>query len=260
MSLPGIKPLKNLLYGAVAHRTGLRLIAESEPADVFIVGFPKSGHTWFQYLTAVLLYGVDPARCPDSLVNDLVPDIDDRPLYRRHAEPMLFKSHELPERRYRRVIYLLRDGRDAMVSYFHHACALWGPQDFTAVVREPPRLPAKWHEHVEAWLANPYQAEMLMVRYEDLRRDTVGQLERICAFLGRTETRERLAAVTEATSFANLRAREQRLGWEASQWPKDKSFVRRGVVGSFRDEMPAEALALFLAEAEPTLRKLNYPL
>ena len=257
MRFPGKNTLQRLLFAAVARRAGLRLIDDHEAGDVFFVGFPKSGHTWVQYLTASLL-GADVRHCPDALVQDLVPDIHDRRFYRRYATPMVFKSHALPRPDYRRVIYLLRDGRDVMVSYYHHACARFGPQDWNHFVGHPPWLDAKWHEHVEAWLANPYQAELLIVRYEDLKRDAATELRRICTFLGREETPARIQEAVAAAAFEVMNAREKKLGWEDPTWPKEKSFVRRGAVGSFRDEMPAETLALFLADAGPTLKKLGY--
>ncbi len=247
------------LYGALGLLSGRRAIGSHEARDVFVAGFPKSGNTWFQYLGAGLMGGVDVTRIDDATVQALMPDVQDVSLYRRAYEPMLFKSHELPQRHYRRVIYLVRDGRDAMVSYFHHFNALHGKIDFATLVRDAPELPARWHEHVEAWLANPYGAELLVIRYEDLKRDCIGELARVCVFLGRPVDPAQLARVAEAASFGQMKQREQAKGWSDPRWPKDKPFVRRGAVGSFRDEMPPEALALFMAEAGPTLQKLGYP-
>ena len=246
------------IYSAIGLLSGRRAIGSHGARDVFVVGFPKSGNTWFQYLGAGLMADVDVTRIDDATVQSLVPDVQDVRLYRRAYEPMLFKSHELPQRHYRSVIYLVRDGRDAMVSYFHHFNALHGRIDFETLVRTAPELPARWHEHVDAWLANPYGAELLLVRYEDLKRDCPGELARVCAFLGLPAEPAHLARVSEAASFGRMKEREQTNGWNDPRWPKDKPFVRRGAVGSFRDEMPPAALALFLGEAESTLRKLGY--
>jgi Sulfotransferase domain len=243
---------------AVRPLTGRNSIEDHAPDDVFVAGFPKSGNTWFQYLMAGVLGGIDAASCPDHVVQDLMPDAQSRLIYRRQTKPVFFKTHDLPRPRYRRVIYLLRDGRDAMVSYFHHYNALFPPVDFPTLVRTAPRLPAKWHAHVEAWLANPHGADLIVVKYEDLKRDTVAELRRVCTFAGLTVDDARLRQATEGASFANMKSREQRLGWADPAWPKDQPFVRRGVVGSFRNEMPADALALFLAEAGPTLQKNGY--
>ena len=92
--------------------------------DVFIVGYPKSGNTWFQDLAAGVVFGALPAFAPPVLVQDLVPDVHAVQHYKRYATPMFFKSHALPTPDYKRVVYLLRDGRDAMVSYYHQLVVL----------------------------------------------------------------------------------------------------------------------------------------
>jgi hypothetical protein len=238
--------------------TGLIPIAEHEPEDVFVVGFPKSGNTWCQYLIAGLLCGLDTSRCPDRLIQDIVPDVHGRHAYKRYTKPVFFKSHALPQPDYRRVIYLLRDGRDAMVSYYHYYHSLVRPLEFLPLVREAPDLPARWHEHVEAWMANPHRADFLLVKYEDLKQEPVRELRRMAEFAGLKPEDSALAAAVGNAGFEKQQRREKALGWDDPAWPKDRAFVRRGVVGSFKDEMPPEALAEFLREAGPTLAKHGY--
>ncbi|HTX65861.1 MAG TPA: sulfotransferase domain-containing protein [Opitutaceae bacterium] len=243
---------------ATCRYTGLLPIDRHEADDVFVVGFPKSGNTWLQYLLAGVLCGLDASRCPDALVQDLIPDVHDRLAYRRYTRPVFFKSHALPRPDYRRVIHLVRDGRDAMVSYHHHYQALYGEIDLLTLVRTAPDLLAKWHVHTEAWLANPHAAAILLMKYEDLHRDPLGELQKLCAFAALAADDAVLGRAIEQASFSQMRAREQRLGWDTPSWPKDRAFVRRGAVGSHRDEMTPEAQREFLAEAAPTLRKLGY--
>jgi hypothetical protein len=245
----------------IQRRTGLLPISQTEPEDIFLVGYPKSGNTWMQHLVAGLVYGLDPTHLPYALVDDLVPDVHARRYYRRYAQPMYFKSHSFPQPQYRRVIYLLRDGRDVMVSYFHHLNALQRRPDidFANVVRNGQHLyPGKWHEHVMAWQSNPYKAEMLTLKYEDLLADPVSQLNRICNFLSITRPIFLVESVIQGTSFVRMRAKEEKFGLQDSAWPKDRSFIRRGIVGSHKDEMPKQVLDLFLMDAAETLRACAY--
>src|SRR5438093_1486020 len=92
--------------------SGLVPIGEYEADDIFVVGYPKSGHTWFQNLLVGIVYGMDNRYAPDSLIQDLVPDVHYKKYYRRYMRPMFFKSHMFPTQQYKRVVYLLRDGRD----------------------------------------------------------------------------------------------------------------------------------------------------
>jgi hypothetical protein len=65
--------------------------------------------------------------------------------------------------------------------------------------------------------------------------------------------------MAEATVFEKMQSKEARQKiYLADGWPKDKLFRRRGQVGSYKDEMPPEVLAAFLAEAGQTLHACGY--
>ncbi len=232
------------------------------PEDVFIVGYPKSGNTWFQDITAGLALGALPEIAPQSLVQDLVPDLHANPNFKRYATPTFFKSHALPTPEYKRVVYLLRDGRDVMVSYYHHLLKLDGIKtDFLEMVRTGKHFfpyHCKWHEHVQAWLSNPYRAKMLVIKYEDLRRNMDRELRRFCDFAGLKRSPELMRIISETTVFEKMLDKE--IEWRRGDplWPDGKTFRRRGVVGSYKDEMPPEALDLFLKEAGGMLSSCGY--
>jgi len=228
-----------------------------EREDVFIVSYPKSGITWFRVMAAAALYGADPEYLPNTLFDWLVPELMDPIYYKRWQTPMLFKTHELPNPKFRRVVYLVRDGRDVIVSYYHFLKALGEDVDFATMVQPDYKIsPCPWAAHVAAWLANPHQAEMLMIRYEDLKSDAVEELRRFCSFVGISRPDHLLKLVAENSSFQRMRAKEVREGFHT--FPRDKAFVRRGVVGSFKDEMPKDALETFTAQSKEILARLRY--
>jgi hypothetical protein len=252
---------KSIFLEEIVGCDGLIPISKSQPQDVFIVGYPKSGNTWMQHLICGAVYGMDLERTPDSLVQDLVPDVHSRQFYRRHREAMFFKTHFLPQPEYRRVILLLRDGRDVMVSYFHHLKASLGETlDFLEMVEHGTELfPCHWHEHVDAWRRNPYGADLITVRYEDLKLDPIAQLRRICAFAGVPAEGADLERAVQTSSFQAMQSKEARWGWDsARKWPRDRKFVRRGVVGSHNDEMPPQIRNSFLRKASETLQAVGY--
>lgn len=234
--------------------------------DVFIVGYPKSGNSWCQNLITGIVYGLSPAQAPDSVVQDLVPDVHYKRYYRRYKTPMFFKSHFLPRPDYRRVVYLLRDGRDVMVSYFRFLEILRAKNNqtvnFLDMVSNGDGLfqGCKWHEHVEQWLANPYNAEVLIVKYENLVNEPFLELSKLCNFINIEINEENLNRVIDEASFQKMRNKESQFGLNNTAWPKNEFFTRRGKIGSYKDEMPLEVLETFLTSATDTLKKTGYTL
>jgi hypothetical protein len=121
---------QELIHGAFEQTIARELqqvpMAQRQLNDIYLVGYPKSGITWLQNLICSAVYGTHSFYTPDSVVQQLIPDIYVRKYYRRFRDACLFKSHELPRPEYRRVIYILRDGRDVMISYQHYLSALNG--------------------------------------------------------------------------------------------------------------------------------------
>lgn len=240
--------------------TGLRPIDQFSEKDVFVVGYPKSGNTWMQYLVAGAFYGIDLQTAPDALIQDLAPDVHFKKFFKPLFPVTFFKSHFLPRPEYRKVVYLLRDGRDTMVSYWHYLEGLVGKDlDFLELVQTGRELfPCKWHEHVAQWLANLYSAQMITVRYEDLKKDTVAELRRIRDFAGLTCPDSALERAAQHSSFAAMKHREASFAWENPQIPKNKQFIRRGQIGSYEDEMSSAVRDAFLGEAGAMMKRAGY--
>lgn len=240
---------------------GYTPIAESLEDDIFIVGYPKSGNTWFQNLVAGVVHGVMPDFAPPALAHRvLIPDVHSEQHYIRFSTPTFFKSHHLPQAKYRKVVYIVRDGRDVMVSYYHYMKAMQEKIDFLEMVKTKFLFPCKWHEHVEAWLANPHASQMITIKYEHLIKDPVAELKRFCDFTKVERDVSFIAMIAEAASFKNLQDRERRVGMGAKhpKWQDGKMFFRRGRVGDFKEEMPEPVLHEFLEQAAPTMKKLGY--
>jgi len=234
-----------------------------DPKDVFLVGYMKAGTTWFRNLVAGVVYGLTSEHTPFSVVWELVPNHGRRKAYyKRFSTPMYFRTHDFPQPEYRRAVYVLRDGRDVVVSLAHHLKAVH-KQDVDLAQLIKGKAPAfggtyKWHEHVEAWLSNPYAAEMLIVKYEDLKKDPLHEMRRFCQFAGLERDDALLEAAVANASFEKMREREARLGFGRQHWPQDQFFVRKGQIGSHKEELSPKLLEKFMREAAGTLRKVGY--
>ena len=230
-----------------------------QPQDVFLAGYPKSGNTWLQLLVAAMLFEFRPETMPDTLVQELVPDLHFKRHYKRFLNRMAFKTHDLPRPQYQRVISIVRDGRDALCSYKHYNDALGLEHSMDDMIMSGKGLfPCQWHRYVEAWEENPFNADRLVVRYEDLKQRCAYELARVAEFLDVELSSKRLEELALGTGVAKMQQREVALGWNHPSWPKDKKFVRKGISGSYRNELSPQQIAIFEQQAGATLAKFGY--
>lgn len=184
--------------------------------DVFVVSYPKSGNTWCRFLIGNLLSGG--AEISFANIETKIPDIY------RHSngyllkipKPRILKSHEYFIPDYRNIIYVIRDPRAVVISYYYYLqeyTAQFAPVDLSSFVKI--FLYGKldsygtWGQHVSSWhweIRN--NKRVLLLRYEDILEDTERELKKIATFLEVNASGEKLKKVIKASSFSQMRALE----------------------------------------------------
>lgn len=235
-------------------------IHKTQPQDIFIAAYPKSGNTWMQNLISGIIYGVDTAILPDKLTQKLIPNVHKTDYYKRFLDFACFKTHEFPKPHYKKVVYLVRDGRDAMVSYYHMNKAIDPNTSFERMIKNGEGMVSKWHEHIKRWEENPYGAEMIQIRYEHLHSQPMKEMRKFCNFAGIERSDEVLQRSIEGNQLVKMKKKEKQFGWDNDGWDKSKDFIRRGKVGSFKDEMDPKLLKMFEQEAKEQLVQMGYEL
>ncbi len=234
-------------------------MGEFEENDLFVCGWPKSGNTWCQRLFSGIVWGLDTGVLTDQLAQFLQPDIHYKAYYYRFATPMMFKSHLPPKRTYRRVIFLVRDGRDALVSYWrmlkHENPQLSVEDLFT---QGDDLFPCAWENHARQWLANPFQSEILTVRYEDLLMRPLEEMRRVTAFIGSTRTDDELSRIISGANIENMRSVAASQGWDNDSSPRGETFLGTGRSGSFREFMSPALQEAFQRRAGDMLEHFGY--
>ncbi len=239
---------------------GLRPINETLPEDVFIVGFPKSGNTLMQHIISHLNYGLN-EEGSRSMVNLIVPDIYANTHYFRFNDICFFKSHERPNPHYKKVIYVMRDGREALLSY-HYMMKNMG-EDVSLEDLYTGQIPiygGLWHEHIEAWQKNPYKAEILWIKYEDLILDKKTEITRICEFLNLERSLTEISDVIANTSFNHMKSLEKRNDWKKMNTElsfNKGDFVRKGKINSFTKEVPKNLILKFEKNSDNRFYNFN---
>jgi hypothetical protein len=200
------------------------------------------------------LTGVDPLELEDvSEASPKLPRIrvshDDRPQLKRADDV------ERDKRRYagKDVIFLVRDPRDVLISYYFQASRR--RDRFSGTASEFLRHPIGSLDTIIAYFnvwaeARTIPKSFTLIKYEDLHRAPAVELERALRVVGRVPSKQVLDAAVEFGRFDNMRAREAAAAPAASGYagklaPADatdpESFkTRKGKVGGFREYLTAE--------------------
>lgn len=239
-------------------------IIDTKEQDVFIAGFPKSGNTWMQNLVTGILLDSTSFRITPKMVSEIVPDVHAKKYYKRLRSAMVFKTHDMPNERMKRVIHLVRDGRDAMLSY--HKMEVNRDQNYKFSLEDMIKegkgvYPAKWNAHTRAWLNNPYNAELITITYEDLLNEPSSAMVKIAKFLNIEMSENRLIDIYEANHISILRKKVVEYGWDYDYVYKHKtseSFFRKGTSGSYESEMDTDLTNFFVNESKAELKHFGY--
>lgn len=237
-------------------------------SDAFLVAYPKSGSTWLTFMLTFLLTGKEGDHDASDRIVAPVGAHDRAPVLLGDSG-RLVRSHEpyapLYGRAYSRVVYLVRDGRDVAVSYYHHAVReglFDGPfSPFLEMFLEG-KVDGygRWRDHIESWLASPLlgREQLLVVRYEDLVARTFEELSAVSAFLDIAATPELLREAIERHTVERMRELEARSARHARRQRKDLLHTRKGTPGDWRQTFSPDDQALFSAQCDEVLRKLGY--
>jgi hypothetical protein len=244
--------------------------AKLPASDGVIVSFGKSGRTWFRVL--ISRYFAHKHGLPEGSLMEF----DE--FHRANPKiPVLFFTHDNylkdfmgHDRKFElygrsKIILLLRDPRDTAVSqYFQWKHRMAGRKKVingypagdadvaSFIMGEQAGIP-KIMDFMNAWARDIARfPDLMIIKYEDLKADTTGELGRALLFLGETPTTEELADAAAFASVENMRKMEQenagKLAANARLKPGDandpSSFkVRRAKVGGWRDYVTEEQAA-----------------
>ncbi|SNR58378.1 sulfotransferase domain-containing protein [Actinoplanes regularis] len=210
---------------------------------VWVASFPRSGNT---FLRIVLhrLYGVQTSTVydVDGVAERLGPELigaTDRPgtlaELRADPAPHFVKTHRQRDAdvvESDRAICLVRDGRDALVSWARQASeddpGRYETELRARILRDTAVGTGSWGNNILSWL-QPAAGHRRVLRYDDLIRDPWTAVT---------------AIITDVTPTLMLRPDAGIPSLEELRH-HDNRFFRRGRTGSHHDELPTELHQLF---------------
>lgn len=184
-----------------------------ETTDAFLASWPRSGNTWLRYMVAQALWPQTQWDLP--MLDRAMPSISNTNISKLLRQmdpdkPRIFKSHDA-FRQYvlnGKVVYIIRNGRDSLLSMYHYRKQMDSLSiplsDFLHKSLAGEYRWGAWHTHVEAWYAQKDHPNVQIIRYEDLRNDTVGTLRQILSFFNHPRDEETLANAVKQVTVARV--------------------------------------------------------
>ncbi|XP_063773269.1 amine sulfotransferase-like [Pseudophryne corroboree] len=234
---------------------------EIRDSDVFLVTFPKSGTVWTQNILCQIYkesQGNVEGNVEDNVNNMakapwlefklLINDFDSCP------SPRLLLSHlpyylmpKNPRNRKLKVIYVLRNPKDNVVSFYHfhktfvniqHLAISW--EAFFDLYMSGKVIGGSWFDHVRGWYTHKEEFDLLFLTYEEMIQDLRSAVLKICQFLDIKLDDQAVNRIVEKATFKNMKEDPLANYKFLSKDLFDQSeggLLRKGIIGDWKNIM-----------------------
>ncbi len=243
-------PLRDILE--TYRHTGLK------KNDVFLISYQNSGSNWLRNLIYESITGKNP--------NKKLGKEDARkrfPVLGNHKKAKqikinkekirLIKSHSPFRGEYngKKVVYLVRDPRDVVVSKYKKKLKKGyniksKNKEIKKFVQGKLMSEGKWNQHVRSWLNASKQGkiDLCLVRYVDLKKNTEKELKKIMDFLNANRAEKNIRQAIKDNKIEKMR--------------KSNFRARKGQPGNWRKELNKNQARKIKQEFKKTMEKLSY--
>ena len=224
---------------------------DSRPdGKIVVFGLPKAGNVWLVSLLCDYT-GLPPVHP--------IEDVDRPGVGMCH---LTYESFMADRADFLHAVYLVRDIRDIIVSYYHNGQTQWFKDDLPNFHYETiaefyfewflPRVVTvhQIHTHADAYLS----FGVPVIRYERLCEEPERELGRLIKRLGLPYDEERIGQAVANNRIDKLRAEGRMLDRMVPP-----SHFRKGGHGSYRTELPDPVLQHATSEFGELIRKWGYP-
>jgi len=174
--------------------------------------------------------------------------------------PRILKSHSpyhmmaggLPLNSPAKYIYIARNPKDTAVSFYHHTYGFQlynysKPWDHFFQLFMSGRVEfGSWFDHVLEWWKHRDAENILFLKYEDMKNDHRGAVNKIAEFMGYDLKNTVIDTIVEKSTFQSMKANPAtNMDWGKFRKPDSTHFYRKGVVGDWRSLFTPEQNAEF---------------
>uniref|UniRef100_A0A8C5R6N1 Sulfotransferase n=1 Tax=Leptobrachium leishanense TaxID=445787 RepID=A0A8C5R6N1_9ANUR len=235
---------------------------QARPDDILISTYPKSGTTWMQEIVDQVMNNGDEVICRRAPLYERVPFIELMGMMKPSMEevnarpsPRAIKTHLpiqlVPSSFWEhncKVIYVARNARDTITSYFHF--------DHMAVIHPDPGTFEEyierfmvgnvawgsWYDHVKGYW-DEKSKPILYVFYEDLKKDLLGEVRKVAKFLEKDLAEDVLKKIAHSSSFEQMKNNPMANNADFPAYVLDPTlgrFMRKGTVGDWKTHFTPE--------------------
>ncbi|XP_052873038.1 luciferin sulfotransferase-like [Anopheles cruzii] len=241
--------------------------------DVWVLSYPKCGTTWTQEMVWLVSHELDYKTASDvnlldrsiflefstfvlNYPGDTIHQVEEasRPRHIQCHLPMALLPKQIWTVR-PRLVYCARNPKDATVSFYHHYRHIHGYEGtmdafleaiLTDQVLFGPQIP-----HTLDFWAIRREMNILFVHFEDMKTNMSGVLRRVCRYFAKSYTDQQLIELEKHLSFdvmKNNKSANNSCVLELAESLSGKKvenfqFMRKGQIGSYREELSAEYIA-----------------
>jgi hypothetical protein len=197
------------------------------------------------------------------------------------VQPIFIKVHDaytlltdgralFPVQATRAALYFVRNPLDVCVSFSHH----YGHDDHSKTAQrmadsdcclcdslQGPNLQLRqrllsWGEHARSWL-DTSGIPLKLLRYEDMHLAAEETFGAALRFIGLELELPRLRKALEFSCLAELQRQEWAHGFQ-ERLPRSQVFFREGLIGRWRDALPAPLAQRLIADHAAMMRRFGY--
>ena len=252
-SLEGVKLMSGLPAARVVeHREKISI----RPDDVFIATYPKCGTTWMQHIVKLISNnGVENGMDDDVFI----PWIDHMSVdeVESMASPRFFKTHLPynlmagggdPASTKAKYIYVIRNPKDAAVSSYHFtkkvypAKASLSWEEFFEQFVAGDVIYGAFHSHFLGWWTHRHSKNILVVTFEEMKRDLTSVISVVANFLGYALTDEAITKIAEEGEFINMKTNPTANKAYLDTYSNlgSTAFMRTGITGDWENMFTKE--------------------
>jgi hypothetical protein len=223
----------------------------NDQKTIFIASYPKSGTTWMQAIVFYLI--TNGSNQTFDHISNFTPfyEIDQHwesnsNFLSKHRDNHaklginIFNTHlrfdMLPRGKSFKYIYLVRNPKDVVVSFFYHLSNQDG--GFNGSFNEflekwcNGQIPfGRWTDHLNSWFKSGATDKILFVRYEDLHTNIKLTLLKIAKFLELNTSDEVIDLISQLVQFETMKANQLQFQPISVTWKNNFNFFRKGSIG-----------------------------